>query len=231
MGKAEDIFEEKWAELLEMYREDWKYNLKDREKKEKKDQKTALKYLPEHFYSEGDVEAIFSCMLRDKLSRETHYNSEYVVRNQLRFAPGNYEGFEISDKIAKMRKYLGKAKVGKKSFVPDIVIDSLSGANDGSFLIFAELTYQPGSKKRYNEGIPRRIYDLIEKAKEEAKTLTAAIDAGVCISGYVCIISDDLVSIDGAMDLMENLEKSYPEVNFLSGGMTLKEKYRILGKS
>lgn len=224
MGKAEDIFEEKWAELLEMYREDWKSNLK-------KHGKIALKYLPEHFYSEGDVEAILSCMLRNRLSKETHYNSEYIVRNQLRFAPGNYEGFEISDKIVKMRKYLGKAKVGKKSFVPDIVIDSLSGANDGSFLIFAELTYQPGSNERYNEGIPKRIYDLIEKAKEEAKTLTAAIDAGVCKSGYVCIISDDLVSIDGAMKLMNNLENSYPEVNFLSGGMTLEEKYRILGKS
>ena len=224
MGKAEDFFEEKWQELLKMYKEDWKYNLKNHGK-------VALKYVPEHFYSEGDVEAIFSCLLRNKLIKEKYYNSEYVVRNQLRFSPGDYEGFNISEKIAKMRKYLGKAKVGKKSFVPDIVIDSLSGASKESFLIFAELSYQPGFNERFNEGIPQRIYDLIEKAKEEAKTLTAAIDADVCKSAYVCVISDDLVSIDGAMDLLEKLKKSYSNVYFLSDGMTLEEKYMILEKS
>ncbi len=224
MGKAEDCFEEKWQELLKMYKEDWKYNLK-------KHGEVALKYVPEHFYSEGDVEAIFSCLLRNKLIKEKYYNSEYVVRNQLRFSPGDYEGFNISEKIAKMRKYLGKAKVGKKSFVPDIVIDSLSGASKESFLIFAELSYQPGFNERFNEGIPQRIYDLIEKAKEEAKTLTAAIDADVCKSAYVCVISDDLVSIDGAMDLLEKLKKSYSNVYFLSDGMTLEEKYMILEKS
>ena len=63
MGKAEDCFEEKWEELLKMYKEDWKYNLK-------KHGKVALKYVPEHFYSEGDVEAIFSCLLRNKLIKE-----------------------------------------------------------------------------------------------------------------------------------------------------------------
>ena len=165
------------------------------------------------------------------MSKETHYNSEYVVRNQLRFAPGNYDGFKISDKITKMRKYLEKAKVGRKSFVPDIVIDSLCEANGGSFLLFAELTYQPGFNERYNEGIPQRIYDLIEKAKEEAKTLAAAIDADVCKSGYICVISDDLVSIDGAEKLMKKLEENNPKVKFLSDGMTLEEKYRILDKS
>lgn len=224
MGKAEDFFEEKWKELLKMYKEDWKYNLKEHGE-------VALKYLPEHFYSEGDVEAVFSCLLRNKLNKEKYYNSEYIVRNQLRFPPGDYDGFEISEKIAKMRKYLEKAKVGKKSFVPDIVIDSMSGANNGSFLIFAELTYKPGFNERYNEGIPQRIHDLIEKAEEEAKTLTAAIDTHVCRSGYVCVISDDLVSIDGAMDLMEDLENNYPDINFLSDGMRLEEKYRILEKS
>ena len=224
MGKAEDCFEEKWQELLKMYKEDWKYNLK-------KHGEVALKYVPEHFYSEGDVEAIFSCLLRNKLIQEKYYNSEYVVRNQLRFSPGDYEGFKISEKIAKMRKYLGKAKVGKKSFVPDIVIDSLSGASKESFLIFAELSYQPGFNERFNEGIPQRIYDLIEKAKEEAKTLTAAIDADVCKSAYVCVISDDLVSIDGAMDLMDKLDDIYSDINFLSDGMKLEEKYMILEKS
>jgi hypothetical protein len=44
MGKADDFFVEKWAELLKMYKEDWKYNLKEHGK-------VALKYLPEHFYS------------------------------------------------------------------------------------------------------------------------------------------------------------------------------------
>ena len=94
MGKAEDFFEEKWQELLKMYKEDWKYNLKNHGK-------VALKYVPEHFYSEGDVEAIFSCLLRNKLIKEKYYNSEYVVRNQLRFSPGDYEGFNISEKFAK----------------------------------------------------------------------------------------------------------------------------------
>ena len=130
-----------------------------------------------------------------------------------------------------MRKTLEKAKVSKKSIDTDIIIDSLNGTSKESFLIFAELTYQPGSNERYNEGIPKRIYDLIEKATEEAKTLTTAIDAGVCISGYVCIISDDLVSIDGAMDLMDKLDDIYSDINFLSDGMTLEEKYRILDKS
>ena len=221
MGKAEDFFEGSWIELLKTYKEDWKDNLERHEK-------IGLEYFPEHFYCEGDVEAIFSCILRAKLSKETYYKSEYVVRNQLRFAPGNYGGFQISDKISKMRKYLETAKVGKKSFVPDIVIDSLSNANDGSFLIFSELTYQPSLNKRYNDGIPKRIYDLMDKIEEEAITLTVAINAGVCISGYVCVISDDLVSIEGAMDLMDKLRKNYPKVNFLSDGMTLKEKDRIL---
>ena len=224
MGKAEDFFEEKWQELLKMYKEDWKFNLK-------KHGKVALKYVPEHFYSEGDVEAIFSCLLRNKLNKEKYYNSEYVVRNQLRFSPGEYEGFKISEKIGKMRKNLKKAKVGKKSFVPDIVIDSLSGASKESFLIFAELTYQPGFNERYNEGIPQRIYDLIRKAEEEAKTLTSAFNEDVCKTAYVCVISDDLISIDGAMDLMEKLEDRYPDINFLTEGMRLEEKYRILDKS
>lgn len=224
MGKADDIFLEQWEELVRMYKVDWKDNLKMHGE-------DALKYLPEHFYSEGDVEAIFSCMLRDRLQTVTHYNSEYVIRNQLRFGPDSYEGFTIRDKITKMKKLIERMKLEKESFVPDIVIDTIEREDKDQFLLFAELTYQPGYTERYNEGIPRRIYDLIEKAKEEAKTLTAAIDAGVCKSGYVCVISDDLVSIDGAMKLMNNLEKSYTKVNFLSGGMTLEEKNRILGKS
>ena len=224
MGKADDIFLEQWEELVRMYKLDWKDNLK-------KLGEVALKYLPEHFYSEGDVEAIFSCMLRDKLRNETHYNSEYVIRNQLRFGPDSYEGFTIRDKIIKMKKLIERTELEKESFVPDIVVDTIGKEDKDHFLLFAELTYQPGYIERYNEGIPRRIYDLIEKAKEEAKTLTAAIDADVCKSGYVCIISDDLVSIDGAMKLMDKLENSYPEVNFLYGGMTREQKYRILGKS
>lgn len=43
-----------------------------------------------------------------------------------------------------MRKYFEKVIDGKKSFVPDIVIDSLSEAIGGYFLVFAELKYQPG---------------------------------------------------------------------------------------
>jgi hypothetical protein len=224
MGKADDIFSEQWEEMVRMYKEDWKDNLKMHGE-------DALKYLPEHFYSEGDVEAIFSCRLRNRLQNETHYNSEFVVRNQLRFSPGTYEGFDISPKIVKMERLIERMKLGKESFVPDIVIDTIEREDKDHFLIFAELTYESGSTERYNDGIPRRIYDLIEKAKEEAKTLTAAIDSGVCKSGYVCIISDDLVSIEGAMKLMNNLEKNYPKVNFLYGGMTLEEKNRILGKS
>lgn len=224
MGKADDIFLEQWEELVRMYKEDWKDNLKMHGE-------IALKYLPEHFYSEGDVEAIFSCMLRNRLRNETHYNSEFVVRNQLRFSPGTYEGFEISPKIVKMERLIERMNLGKESFVPDIVIDTIEWNDKDHFFLFAELTYQPGYTERYNEGIPQRVYDLIEKAKEEAKTLTAAIEVGVCKSGYVCVISDDLVSIEGAMKLMNNLEKSYPEVNFLYGGMTLEEKNRILGKS
>ena len=224
MGKADDIFSEQWEEMVRMYKEDWKDNLKMHGE-------DALKYLPEHFYSEGDVEAIFSCMLRNRLRNETHYNSEFVVRNQLRFSPGTYEGFEISPKIVKMERLIERMNLGKESFVPDIVIDTIEWNDKDHFFLFAELTYQPGYTERYNEGIPQRVYDLIEKAKEEAKTLTAAIEVGVCKSGYVCVISDDLVSIEGAMKLMNNLEKSYPEVNFLYGGMTLEEKNRILGKS
>ncbi len=226
MGKADDIFLEQWEELVRMYKADWKDNLKKYGKEH-----DVLSYLPEHFYCEGDVEAIFSCMLRDKLRNETHYNSEYVVRNQLRFAPGNYDGHQLSKKIEKMRESLIETKVDKKSFVPDIVIHSLSGANEGSFLIFAELTYQPSNNKSYKKGIPQRINALIEKAEEEAKTLRTAIDAGVCKTGYVCIISDDLVSIKGAMGKMNKLKEEYPEINFLSDGMTLEEKNRILGKS
>jgi hypothetical protein len=58
--------------------------------------KVALKYVLEHFYSQGDVEAIFSCLLRNKLIKEKYYNSEYVVRNQVRFSTEDYEGFKIS---------------------------------------------------------------------------------------------------------------------------------------
>ena len=224
MGKADDIFLEQWEELVRMYKEDWKDNLK-------KHGRVGLKYLPEHFYSEGDVEAIFSCMLRNRLRNETHYNSEFVVRNQLRFSPGTYEGFEISPKIVKMERLIERMNLGKESFVPDIVIDTIEWNDKDHFFLFAELTYQPGYTERYNEGIPQRVYDLIEKVKEETKTLTAAVKSGVCTSGYVCVISDDLVSIDGARELMDKLENSYPEVNFLYGGMTLEEKNRILGKS
>lgn len=222
MRKADALFEEKWSELLKMYTDDWKYNLK-------KYQDVALKYLPEHFYSEADVEAVLSCMLRNEVMEETHYNSEYVIRNQLRFGPDSYEGFKIHDKIVKMRKLIEKAKMEKVSFVPDIVIDTIGSEDKDHFLLFAELTYHPGSNERYNEGMPQRIYDLIEKAEEEAKTLTAAINSDVCRSGYVCVISDDLMSIDGAVKLMEKLENSYPDVSFLSGGMSLEKKNRILG--
>ena len=224
MGKADEIFLEQWEELVRMYKGDWKRNLKELGEK-------ALKYLPEHFYSEGDVEAIFSCMLRDKLRNETRYNSEYVVRNQLRFSPGTYEGFEISAKIVKMEKLIERMKLGKESFVPDIVIDTIEWDDKDHFLLFAELTYQSGSTERHNESIPQRVYDLIEKANEEGKTLTAAVKSGVCTSGYVCVISDDLVSIKEAMELMEELKDRYPEIDFLSDGMTLEEKKGILGKS
>jgi len=223
MEKADDIFLKQWEELVRMYKEDWKDNLKTHGK-------DALKYLPEHFYSEGDVEAIFSCMLRDKLLNETHNNSEYVIRNQLRFGPDSYKGFTIHDKIIKMKKLIERIKLEKESFVPDIVVDTIEREGKDHFLLFAELTYQPGYTERYNEGIPQRIYDLIEKTKEEAKTMTAAIDAGVCKSGYVGVISDDLVSIDGAMKLMEELKNSYPKVKFLSDGMTLEEKNEILSQ-
>ena len=43
--------------------------------------------------------------------------------------------------------------------------------------------------------------------------------------------TDDIVSIDRAMDLMEKLEYRHQEKNFLSDGLTLEEKNRIHGKS
>ena len=221
MGKADDIFLEQWKELVKMYKEDWKCNLKEIGE-------DALKYLPEHFYSEGDVEAIFSCMLRNKLRNETRYNSEYVIRNQLRFGPDSYEGFTIHDKIIKMKKLIERTELEKESFVPDIVIDTIEREDKDHFLLFAELTYQPSSNERYNGGIPQRVNNLIEKATEEAKTLTAAVKAGVCTSGYVCVISDDLVSKDDNMKLMDKLKDRYSEVNFLSDGLKLDEKKRIL---
>ena len=46
-----------------------------------------------------------------------------------------------------------------------MVVDTIEREDKDHFLLFAELTYQPGYIERYNEGIPRRIYDLIEKAK------------------------------------------------------------------
>ena len=128
-----------------------------------------------------------------------------------------------------MRKTLEKAKVSKKSIDTDIVIDSLNGTSKESFLIFAELTYQSEFNERYDRGIPKRIHYLIRKAEEGAKTLTSAFDEDVCKSAHVCVISDDLVSIDGAMDLMEKLEDRYPEINFLSDGLIQEEKYRIFG--
>jgi hypothetical protein len=76
--------------------------------------------------------------------------------------------------------------------------------------------------------VPKKINDLIEKAKEEAKTLTAAIRAGVLDSGYICIISDDLVSIDGAIKRMKDLEKKYDRVKFCYDGMRLEDKRKIL---
>ena len=222
MREADNIFEQKWSDVLKIYKEDWKYNLK-------KHGVDALKYLPEHFYSEADVEAVLSCMLRNDLKKKTYYNSEYVVRNQLRFSPDDYGGFEISEKIKNMRKFIEKESIDKDTFIPDIVMDSLSGAKGGAFLLFAELTYQPGFNERYNEGIPGRIYNLMEKVEEEAKTLTAAIDSEVCVSGYICVISDDLVSVEGAVKLIEEVKSDYSEVNFLYDGMNLAEKLRILG--
>lgn len=228
MKKADVFFEEAWDELLVMYKEDWEKNLV----KYRKHGKKALTYLPEHFYSEGDVEAVLSCMLRNKLRNETHYNSEYIVRNQLRIGKDDYEGFSLSDKIIKMRRFIKKAKLGKETFVPDIVIDRFSEADEGSFLLFAELTYEPGFNQRYNKGIPGRIKELKRKLNEEAETLTAAIDAEVLKSGYVCAISDDLVSIEGAFEIIEELEDKYEDVGvyFLYDGMTLVDKLEIIDR-
>jgi hypothetical protein len=225
MSKTENVFEEEWSKLLEMYKKDWKYTLRSY----RKEGKSALKYLPKHFYSEADIEITLSYMLRNRLKKETYFNSEYVVRDQLRFSSNAYTGFKISDRIEKMETILKNEKIGKKKFIPDIVIDNLSNANEGAFLLFAELTYLPGSSTKYNKGVPKKIDDLIEKVEEEAKTLNIAKKAEVLESGYVCIISDDLVSIDGAIKGIQKLEKEYPEVKFLYDGMKLTEKYKTLG--
>ena len=127
-----------------------------------------------------------------------------------------------------MEKILKDEKIGKNRFVPDIVIDHLSNAKEGAFLLFAELTYKPGFSTRHNKIVPNKIKDLIKKAKEEAKTLTAAIEAEVLDSGYICIISDDLVSIDGAKEKMKELVEQYDRVKFRYDGMRLEDKLKIL---
>lgn len=225
MGKIDNIFQKAWLELIKMYREDWKLNI---EEYGKNDSRNALRYLPKRFYSEADVEVVLSCILRNKLSKEKYYKSKYIVRNQVRFGTLNYSGVKTAEDIKIMRKNMGKNKVTKKNFIPDIVIDTDTKDDDGPFLLFAELTYWPSYQKRYNSGIPKRINILIEKAKEEAKTLTSAIDAGVLKSGYICIISDELLSIEGALELMENLKVKYDKINFVLDGMSLSEKEKIL---
>lgn len=152
MSKTENVFEEEWSKLLEMYKKDWKYTLRSY----RKEGKSALKYLPKHFYSEADIEITLSYMLRNRLKKETYFNSEYVVRDQLRFSSNAYTGFKISDRIEKMETILKNEKIGKKKFIPDIVIDNLSNANEGAFLLFAELTYLPGSSTKYNKGVPKK---------------------------------------------------------------------------
>ena len=227
MKKLEVIFEEAWSELLDQYKKDCKETLEN--SVDPKDWKSAFRNFPEHFYSEADVEVALSCNLRKKLSKETYYRSNYIVRNQLRFSSKAYVGFEeFTNRIRKMEKILKVKKIGKNRFVPDIVIDHLSNAKEGAFLLFAELTYKPGFSTRHNKIVPNKIKDLIKKAKEEAKTLTAAIEAEVLDSGYICIISDDLVSIDGAKEKMKELVEQYDRVKFRYDGMRLEDKLKIL---
>jgi hypothetical protein len=231
MRKPEIVFEEAWSEVMEQYKRDWKETLESSIKEKEKSEKAenALKNFPEHFYSEADVEVALSCKLRNKLKHETYYKSDYIVRNQLRFSSNAYSGSkEFSKRLEKMEKILEELKIGKNKFIPDIVIDHLSNAKEGAFLLFAELTYKPDFSTRYNKKVPKRINYLIEKAKEEAKTLTAAIKAGVLVSGYICIISDDLVSNKKAIEKIEKLEKQYKKVKFLYGGMRLDYKLEIL---
>ena len=230
MKKLEVIFEEAWSELLDQYKKDCKETLEN--SVDPKDWKSAFRNFPEHFYSEADVEVALSCNLRNKLKNETYYRSNYIVRNQLRFSSKAYFGFEeFTKRIRKMEKILKDEKIGKNRFVPDIVIDHLSNAKEGAFLLFAELTYKPGFSTRHNKRVPNKINDLIEKAEEEAKTLTAAIRAGVLDSGYICIISDDLVSIDGAIKRMKDLEKKYDRVKFRYEGMGLEDKKKALKRT
>ena len=230
MKKLEVIFEEAWSELLDQYKKDCKETLEN--SVDPKDWKSAFRNFPEHFYSEADVEVALSCNLRNKLKNETYYRSNYIVRNQLRFSSKAYVGFEeFTKRIRKMEKILKDEKIGKNRFVPDIVIDHLSNAKEGAFLLFAELTYKPGFSTRHNKRVPNKINDLIEKAEEEAKTLTAATRAGVLDSGYICIISDDLVSIDGAIKRMKDLEKKYDRVKFRYEGMGLEDKKKALKRT
>ncbi len=227
MKKLDVVFEEAWSELLDQYKKDCKETLEN--SVDPKDWKSAFRNFPEHFYSEADVEVALSCNLRKKLNKETYYRSNYIVRNQLRFSSKAYVGFEeFTKRIRKMEKILKDKNIGKNRFVPDIAIDHLSNAKEGTFLLFAELTYKPGFSTKHNKRVPNKINDLIEKAEEEAKTLTAAIRAGVLDSGYICIISDDLVSIDGAIKKMKELEKQYKYVKFRYDGMRLEDKLKVL---
>ena len=228
MRKPEIVFEEAWSEVMEQYKRDWKETLESSIKENEKSEK-ASKNFPEHFYSEADVEVALSCKLRNKLKHDTYYKSDYIVRNQLRFSSDAYSGSkEFSKRLRKMEKILEELKIGKNKFIPDIVIDHLSYAKEEAFLLFAELTYKPGFSTRFNKKVPKRINYLIEKAEEEAKTLTAAIKAGVLVSGYICIISDDLVSKKEVRKKMEELEKQYRKVKFLYDGMRLDDKREIL---
>lgn len=230
MKKPEIVFEEAWSEVLDEYKRDWKETLKDYVKEE--DWKSAFRNFPEHFYSEADVEVTLSCKLRNKLKNETYYKSDYIVRNQLRFSPKAYTGFkEFTKRLRKMEGILEELKIGKNKFIPDIVIDHLSNAKGGAFLLFAELTYKPGFSTRYNKKVPKRINYLIEKVEEEAKTLTAAIKAEVLVSGYICIISDDLVSKKEAIEKIEKLEKQYKKVKFRYDGMRLEDKIKVLQRA
>ena len=225
MGIVENYFEEGWEEVVKIYKEDWKNNLK---KYGKKYGKKAINYLLDHFYSEADVESFLSCFMRDKLREETHYNSEYVVRNQVRFGTMDYDKNIELKKLKNLKIFMKKEKVKKNNFIPDIVIDSLSNPNNGTFLLFAELTYQPSYKKYYKTGDSNPLIMLREKADEEARTLTAAIDAKIIESGYICIISDELVSKYKDLKMIRDLKKKYHEINFLVNGMTLKEKLNII---
>jgi hypothetical protein len=224
MGKVEDIFEEAWQKVVELYKSDWIENLKDFGK-------DGFKMFPTNFYSEADLESQLTCALRQRFQDETFYGKTLYVKNQLTFSP---EGFvftpALSDRIKKLQD-LVKDQTEKSRFKPDVVVESDTNSRDGAFLLFAELKFWPEFILKYREDVPDYYKRALEQLEVQCQTLDMAVRKGVCLSGYACVISDGYFSHDRRKAALDRLISKYKNVKFLVGGLSADEKNKALKKT